>query len=208
VNLIKSNSGNPAQGSANTGWEQKNLLTTFPPQRGEILKLLRHAHNWKILSGCWTSESESRVQLNGNEATGYDESMAVIGRRDWSKIELRVRFRFLTNTIRPPDGGAILFFLANNTNNHLAFHYCIGKNSIQLFKKARGVWTILGEQRFEFQLNREYAAMVQTHFGVHECLMEDGTRLKVDDQEISRGCIGIGGKFCNVEFSWLSLSAA
>jgi hypothetical protein len=134
--------------------------------------------------------------------------MAIIGPRDSNKIQLRVGFKFLTNTIIPPDGGAIVFFLAGNANSHLAFHYCIGKNNIQLFKKAHDVWTMLGAQSFEFQLNRDYMAEIRSHSGVHECLMQDGTHLRVDDHEISRGCIGIGGKLCDIEFNWLSFSAA
>ncbi len=184
--------------------EHGNLLSTFPARRGGMPSCLRRADDWDVISGRWVRESDCSVVLNGN---GEEvESMAVTGSRKWSSIELRARFRFLSGTVRPPDGGAILFFLARNAANHLAFHYCVGKNRVQLFKKARGVWTMLGEQNFVFELNRDYLAEIRSRPGAHECLMEDGTHLRFDDHEVSRGRVGIGGKFCAVRFSFFQVN--
>jgi hypothetical protein len=204
--MMKRRSSDPEIGL--TRWEKKNLLFTFPGRKNDLVSFLRRPENWKIVSGSWTSAMQPQVRLNGEGTDGQIESMAVIGRRDWSNIELRVRFKFLSDTMRPPDGGAIVFFLARNRNNHMAFHFCMGKDSIQLFKKVHGIWAMVGETRFEFQLNRQYAAEIRSGSGIHRCLMEDGTCLQANDPDISRGCIGIGGKFCIVEFDWLSVSAA
>jgi hypothetical protein len=199
--------GKTKQESAIAEGEAANILSTFPPRKIPILARLWRGRNWNVISGSWSRESLTGVRLNAARDAEHLESMAIFGPRDWKTIELRARFRFLTDTIRPPDGGAILFFLARNQNNHLAFHYCVGKNKVQLFKKAHGVWTLLSDRSFEFQLNREYVTEVRSHFGIHECVMDDGTRLRTCDLEIPCGCIGIGGKYCDVEFSWLSFSA-
>jgi hypothetical protein len=186
--------------------EQRNFLLTFPEQKNNAFAFLRPWDRWKIISGDWTKQLTA-VRLDGNDPANQGESLAILGRRDWTHIEFQAGFRFLTGTIKPPDGGAILFFLARNTNNHLAFHFCIGKNRIQLFKKARGTWAMLGEETFEFELNKHYTAKIRTESGVHHCLMDDGTCLQIEDSEIFRGRIGIGGKLCSIEFDWLSLAS-
>jgi hypothetical protein len=187
--------------------KSENLLSQFLQQKSKVLRFRRRWENWEIISGSWKSRPESRVILNGNARDANAEPMAMIGSRCWSDIELQVTFQFLTGTMNPPDGGAIVFFLAKNRNNHLAFHFCVGKHSLQLFKKVRGIWAMIGEKRFEFLQNRKYVAQIHSSSGIHHCRMEDGTCLQVLDSDISSGRVGIGGKFCVIEFDWLSVTA-
>ncbi len=182
-----------------------NLLSSFPARAGRFSRFLARDEDWKIIAGRWARKPDSCVVMKTEDKPGAGESMAVIG-PSLSDIDLRVRFTLQTDTIRPPDGGAIIFFLVRNAQVHLSFHFCVAKNRIQLFKRTRRVWTMLGEGKFAFGLNREYDVQVRSRLGLHECRMEDGTTVQAKDGQLERGCTGIGGKLCDVEFShfWAS----
>jgi hypothetical protein len=185
--------------------DAKNLLLSFPRRTGRIPRLWRSARAWDIVSGDWTRQPEGPVRLRGDRDPRPGESMALIGRQCGHELAIRVRFRFLSDTCKPPEGGAIVFFLVQNEENHLAFHYCLGKNQIQLYKRIHGVWTMLGAQSFQFELSREYEVGIQTGGGVHECRMRDVSILRVCDRELLLGSVGIGGKFCDIEFIQLQV---
>jgi hypothetical protein len=138
------------------------------------------AEGWKIFSGNWVKNSGIGVRLEAEKKASLGESMAIIG-PGWTDVEFRVSFKFLSDTIRPPDGGAIIFFLVRNSTNHLAFHCCVAKKRIQLFKRTRGIWTMLGENSFDFRLGREYDVQIKTCSGVHECRV-DGSTIQMRDQ--------------------------
>ncbi len=186
----------------------KNLLSSFQPRKGRLSRFPASADTWKICSDDWVGESKSRARIEAGRRAKLDESMAIIGRRDWSDLNLSVVFKFLTGTIKPPEGGAIVYFLFKNARNHMALHFCQGKNKIQLFKRTGGIWSMLKEQIFIFELNRNYEVGIRSSSGIHQCFIGCTPAIWARDHEIANGRIGIGGKLCDVEFSWVSLSAS
>ena len=200
MNCASGKVGAPPAGTPQPAHTEANLLSLFPAQAGWFSRLLAGDKDWKLISGSWVRTPGSRVVLKADLAPGAQESMAVIG-ASLRGIDLSVRFNLNTDTVRPPDGGAIVFFLVQNPRSHLSFHFCVAKRRIQLFKRTRESWTMLGEERFAFEVKREYDVRVRSRLGLHECMMEDGTSVQAKGDQFERGSIGIGGKLCEVEFS-------
>ena len=184
-----------------------NLLSSFQVHKSKApWCVIGKVHTWQILSGHWSAESEASARINGDGEENFGESLAIIGSGNWGDLELRVKFRFKSDTIRPPEGGAIVFFLFKNVRNHLAYHFCIYKKKVKLFKKLRGIWSLLGEQCYAFELYRDYDVVIRSRSGWHECSIDGGDPMGIHDNALRHGCIGIGGKFCDVVFSQVRVS--
>jgi hypothetical protein len=112
-----------------------------------------------------------------------------------------VSFRFLSNTSKPPEGGAILFFRFRNPRNHCSFHFCLFKKKIQMIRRLRRSWRILEERDCDLDVGKQYSATIRSEAGVHTCQLDELSRLRVVDRAIPRGSVGIGGKYCDIEFA-------
>ena len=129
------------------------------------------------------------------------ENLSIIGSKNWANFNFRIRFKILTESIRPPEGGVILYFLFNSINNFFSFHFCIYKQKIELIKRFRGSWRTLAEQRHHLETQKDYSVMINTISNVHQCLINGTNVIQTRDTDISKGCIGIGVKYCDVEFN-------
>jgi hypothetical protein len=182
-------------------WHGENLLAGFPEAESRPRLVSRAFPGWRVSSGRWEKVGESRIVHHRTEKTKHDESIAVWGPSIWNQTSFTVTFRFLSNTGKPPEGGAILFFLFRNPRNHCSFHFCLFKKKIQMIRRARGSWSILDECDCDLEVGREYSATVHSESGTHACQLDDLNRLEVVDRTIPRGAVGIGGKYCDIEFA-------
>jgi len=161
---------------------------------------------WKVFSGKWELQSPNRVIYHRDTKLKQGESVAIIGSRKWNDFTLQARFKLLTDSIKPPEGGVILYFLFKNIRNYYSFHFCLFKEKVELIKRLRGVWSIIAEQDYAFETQKDYWITIRTSSGVHQCHLDGRKLLEITDKDISKGCVGIGGKYCDVEFSRLSVS--
>jgi hypothetical protein len=184
-------------------WHGENLLAGFRQAESRPRLISRGFRRWRILSGSWEKTGESRIVHRGTEKVKHGESIAVWGPSIWKEMSFTVTFKFLSNTGKPPEGGAILFFLFRNPRNHCSFHFCLFKKKIQMIRRVRGSWGILDECDCDLDVGREYSATVRSRSGIHACRLDGLDCLQIVDREIPRGALGIGGKYCDVEFSEL-----
>lgn len=167
---------------------------------------LRGQYSWKVLSGQWELEAPNRVKhLTENKIT-RGESIALIGSPRWNHFTFQVTFKILTNSLKPPEGGVILYFLFKNINNYYSFHFCHFKRKIELIKRIRGIWTIIADQVYDLKTHKDYCITISTNSGIHQCQIDGRNQIEINDKDIAKGCVGIGAKYCNVEFSHVSVS--
>ena len=181
-------------------WHGENLLASYREAESRPRLISRGLPGWRVLSGAWEKAGESRVVHRGTERTRHGESIAVWGPSIWSEASLTVTFRFLSNTGKPPEGGAILFFAFKNPRNHCSFHFCLFKKKIQMIRRAGGSWTILDECSCDLEVGPEYSVAIHSKSGIHACHLEGLSSLQVVDRAVPRGAVGIGGKYCDIEF--------
>ena len=72
-----------------------------------------------------------------------------------------------------------------------------------MVRRVRGSWRILEECDCDLDVGREYSATIRSEAGVHACQLDGLSRLEVVDRAIPRGAVGIGGKYCDIEFAEL-----
>jgi len=183
-----------------------DLLSSFGAAPKWRSMFHRDPYQWRILSGKWEITPFNRVLCSAEAGTRSGESIAVTGSPRWSDFTLEVTFKLLSQSIKPPEGGVILFFLFKNFKNYYSCHFCIYKKKIEFIKRVRGVWTVTAEEDFDAEMQRDYRIAIRTNSGTHQCFI-DGTKwMQVRDQDIPQGCVGIGAKYCDVEFSHVSVS--
>jgi hypothetical protein len=183
-----------------------DLLSHFKVKPKWIPGFMYDAYSWKISSGKWEFKPLNKIICLSKPGAKFGENLSIFGFRDWRGYALEVRFKYLSESIRPPEGGAILYFLFRNTKNYYSIHYCLFKQKIEFIKRYQGVWNTLGARSYNFKTQEEYTTTIHTHSGFHHCQIEGSDLMKIHDEDISKGCIGIGAKYCDIEFSHISLS--
>lgn len=181
-----------------------DLLLNPPVTPKWMPQVLCGQNRWKVYSGIWDGTSDRIVYRKDPEVmTG--ENIAVTGSAQWSNYGLRAVFRILTASIRPPEGGVILYYHFENMNNHYALHFCHVKNTLELIKRVRGAWSTVAAQDFSIETQKDYEVVIDTGGGCHSFLINGAEVLKTVDRDIMQGRIGIGMKYCDVEFSRASV---
>jgi hypothetical protein len=180
---------------------QIDLLSRFQIRSGWLPTFSREGEHWKILSGKWRLMPSHKVICSKEERPKLGESIAVVGSSRWDDFTFQVTFRLLTQSIKPPEGGVILFYLLKNVKNYYSCHICVYKKKIEFIKRVRGIWTLIAEANFDVKTQREYRAVICTERGKHQCFIDGKKQMEVYDRDISRGRVGIGAKYCDVEFS-------
>ena len=183
---------------------KRNLLTA-PIKKRKRPKFLRSRNCWEVFSGKWMQSSNKIVYLNEPKVkTG--ENLSIIGSSNWRNLIFEVRFKLLTNSIHPPEGGVIFYFLFQNIKNYYSFHFCLEKKKIECIKRIKGVWITIAEQDYNLETNKDYQISIDSNSGTHQCRVNKANPLIVHDMDVTKGCIGIGIKYCNAEFSHFSIS--
>ncbi|MFC1814555.1 hypothetical protein ACFL0M_01175 [Thermodesulfobacteriota bacterium] len=165
--------------------------------------LYDHLH-WKTLSGKWEIDPIKKTIFLKNPKIKNVENISIIGSPHWNNIRFNVRFEILTDSIKPPEGGVILYYLFKNIKNYYSFHFCIYKKRIELIKRYNGIWTTIGRQDFNLKINEEYSVRITANDCIHRCQIDGGDAIEVKDTDISEGCVAIGAKYCGAEFSNIS----
>lgn len=136
--------------------------------------------------------------ITPNVKTG--ENFSVWGGEKWQGYKLNIEFQISTPSIKPPEGGAIVYFHFSNPRNFYSFHFCPSKNKIEMIKRFRGQWSVLGEVYCDLKIGQEYSAEITTIQGFHRCNLNRINLLESRDDEINSGRIGIGAKYCEIEY--------
>jgi hypothetical protein len=190
----------------NTRISEINLLSNFKKKQKWIPFSFLQQNEWKVLSGKWKSESSDRVVCYRDSNVKMGENISIIGSRHWNNFILNVNFKILSNSIKPPQGGVILYFLFKNSKSYYSFHFCLCKNKIEFIKRIRGVWTTKAEHNFDLTIEKNYLVTISTFSDVHRCRVDGRDFIEISDDDISRGCIGIGTKYCEAVFSRVTIS--
>jgi hypothetical protein len=163
---------------------------------------------WQVLSGEWRVSSPHAVVYRQNPAIRNGENISVVGSRHWGDFDLRLQLRFLTVSSRPPEGGAIVYFFIRNLRNYYSFHLCLDKQRVEFIKRRDGFWNEHGRREFHFAEEEDYSVEIASRGGVHECRINGTGVMAVKDRDFSRGRIGLGVKYCDLELSKVILSLA
>ncbi len=166
----------------------------------------RQPYNWKVYSGDWQFELPERILFHRESGMSNSENASVIGASAWDEYDFEVTFKFQSDTVRPPEGGVILLFLFKDIRNHYSFHFCVFKKKIELIKRRHGIWTVMAGCDYNFEKQRDYHVTVSTGSAVHQCKVDETRQIQFVDSDISKGCVGIGAKYCDVEISRVSVS--
>lgn len=184
---------------------ETNLLSNPKFHPKWIPRILASKYSWKILSGRWDIETPGRIIYLKQPRLKTGENISLIGSNDWADLKFNVRFKILTESVKPPEGGVILYFHYKNIKNFYSFHFCLSKQKIELIKRHRGVWSTILKQRYELSVQKEYRVIVKTVSGTHQCKVNGNHLAESRDKDISKGCIGIGVKYCDSEFNHVSV---
>ena len=167
---------------------------------------LRSRNSWQILSGSWQIKSSNRIVYLKEPKVKTGENFSVTGSKSWANFKFQIRFKILTKSIKPPEGGVILYFLFNSMKSFYSLHCCIYKQKIELIKRFRGIWSTLAGYNHCLEINKYYCVTINTNANVHQCIINGTKIIQTYDAGISSGCIGIGVKYCDVEFDHASIS--
>jgi hypothetical protein len=182
-----------------------DLLTKPRTTQRGVPHLLRRRQYWKVFSGNWNMAPSDRIIFHKESPESGTENASVIGSSLWDEFTFKVKFKMVSDSIKSPEGGVIMFFLFKNIKNHYSFHFCLFKQKIELIKRLHGTWTTVAARDYKFITGKEYMAAVSTSSGVHQCHIDGVNQIEIFDGDISKGCVGIGAKYCDIEFSHISV---
>ena len=63
----------------------------------------------------------------------------------------------------------------------------------------------MGKESCSLAIGKENTARIVTNGGLHKCSMDGNSLLEIRDDQIHSGCIGIGTKYCDTEFTNVSI---
>ena len=185
---------------------ETDLLSTCSGTHKWIPQFLRGKNSWKIFSGEWSLKTPNKMVCRNRPHVSTGENLAIIGSRRWRKFTLNIKFKILTKSIKPPQGGAIVYFLFANLRNFYSVHCCLCKNRIELIKRVKGNWLTLQSAVTNFETGSSYTITINTDQGNHSCHLNGLNVIMARDTDISKGCLGIGAKYCDVQFDQVSVT--
>lgn len=177
-----------------------NFSQTWIPQ------FIRNPHNWRVYSGRFETQTPNIFKYLSDPSVKDGENVTVIGSKRWKNYAFRAKFMFLTPTLRPPEGGVIFYFLFNSTRNYYSLHFALFKDKIEFIKRRKGVWTTIEEHYYSLRTEKEYFIEIRSRHGIHHCEVGGKTIMEAYDTNISTGSVGIGVKYCDAQFTHLSIS--
>ena len=100
-----------------------DLLSRPKVSQNWIPLLQRRQNCWKVLSGKWKSESSNKIIYLREPKVTTGENFAIIGSRKWNDFTLQVKYKILNDSIKPPEGGTIIYFLVKNKKNFYSLDF-------------------------------------------------------------------------------------
>lgn len=161
---------------------------------------------WKVFSGAWQVRGPCEMVLLQEPQMTNGENIAVIGSKRWRDYRFEATLMILNDSLKPPEGGAILYYHFQNANNYRSLHVCIAKRRLELIKRRKGVWTTIAEQEFPVEKLRKYRIGVITSNSRDKIQIDGDTRLEVKGSDDLCGYVGVGAKYCNLLFTAATLS--
>ena len=166
-----------------------------------IPNFLRKQLSWKIYSGTWKNRTSNSFEYINAPKITTGENISIIGSNKWDNYKLQMRFKLLTTSIKPPEGGVIIYYLFKNIRNYYSIHFCVSKQRIELIKRIQGVWNTIDKNNFDLKTHQDYWINIDNNSGMHSCNIDGVTYFRKKDTDLSQGCIGIGTKYCDTEFA-------
>lgn len=171
-----------------------------------VPQFLRRQDHWKVYSGRLEVQSAKTFKYLSDPSVKGGENVSIVGSKSWKDYIFRAKFTFLTHTLKPPEGGLILYFLFRNIRNYYSFHFALFKHKIEFIKRFKGMWTTMAKHDYRLETEKEYCIEISSRQGIHQCQVDGRSVITVHDTHISRGSVGIGVKYCDAEFTHLSIS--
>ncbi len=185
---------------------QVNLLSSPAVRHKWFSQFMRRKDRWEVFSGMWELKSSDKLIYLKEPKVETGENIAVIGSSEWSNLTLQVRFSMLTGSIKPPEGGVIIYVLFRNIRNYYSYHLCLFKKKVELIKRFRGTWSTVAEQDYDFEPGKDYQVNIDADSGIHRFQINGTNHMEIYDGDILNGVIGIGVKYCDAEFNEVSVS--
>ena len=160
---------------------------------------------WRTYTGKWKLESHPKKLFINEAKLKAVENISVIGYSNWKDFSLKIRFKILTASMKPPEGGVIIYFLFRDRMNFYSIHFCEFKKKFEFIKRYKGNWSTLADQNSVFELQKDYWVTISTFAGRHTCIIDENDSFTIFDDDISSGCVGVGAKYCSTEFNHLSV---
>lgn len=183
-----------------------NLLSMPAVKYKWFSPFMRRKDRWEVFSGTWELKSSDRLIYLKEPEVKTGENIAVTGSPEWNNLTLQVRFNILTDSIKPPEGGVIIYVLFRNIRNYYSYHFCLFKKKVELIKRFRGVWSTIAEQDYDLEPGKDYQVSIDAGYGIHKFQINGANRMEVHDSDILNGLVGIGIKYCDAEFKEVSVS--
>lgn len=171
-----------------------------------IPRFLHGPNCWRVISGNWNADHSDGILCLKKPKIRPDENILVSGSEHWRDIRFTAGFKIMTPSIDPPQGGVILYFRLKDIKNYYSFHFCLSKQRVEFIKRINGEWITTAGHDFDLQLHQDYKVSIESHDNRHQCRINEKALMDIQDEDISRGCIGIGAKFCGVDFNRATVS--
>jgi len=128
-----------------------DLLSNPTVRSSWIPKVLCGKNQWKICSGVWEfrDPGELLYSYTSNARTG--DAIAIFGSPRWTSYTLTTALSILSESARPPEGGAILFYNFINPDNYYSLHVCMAKQKLEIIKRVKGKWATVSEYQFPIE---------------------------------------------------------
>lgn len=148
------------------------------------------------------------IICHGQTGLYTGENILLTGPSNGTDYSFKMTFKILTDSTKPPEGGVLLFCRYKNFKNYYSYHFCLFKKKIELIKRIRGKWTTIFEAAYNFEIGPSYAVDIRNVADSHQCRIDGRKTADVEDADLQEGCIGIGTKYCAVEFRRLSMESS
>lgn len=194
-------------------------ISVSRPQRSCLIDLLSHEitrpswtrmfvrsqNHWNPFSGSFCRDSSNKMIYRANPNVKTGENICVTGPSNWNEFTYQVRFRLLTDSLIPPQGGVILYYLYKSMRNYYSLHFCVVKKSIEAIKRIQGKWITTFEHEYHITPNKDYCVQIRVTPGKHDCLIDGESLFSIEDLDILKGCVGVGVKYCDAIFNHISV---
>ena len=167
----------------------------------------RQKDHIRPVSGTWALKDDQLQTLCDEEMPDSTESIALFGSGKWTDYTFAGHFTFMTQSMHPDEGGIILYVRYKNKKNHYSYHFCYSTKRIELWKRFRSQWSMVGEGvPYAFQLQHLYAFSISCDGNTHLCHMDREPVFQSTDADIHEGCAGLAAKYCSAGFQDVSVS--
>ncbi len=186
--------------------DEIDLLSPLKQVNRWTPELFRQSEYWNLKSGRWELNEKGHLIFSCDRSCNVSENIAIVGSHSWKNYRIDIQFKFITASLRPPEGGMIVYYYLRNLNNFYSFHFCLYKKQVEFIKRYQGEWYSGPKKNIDFELNKAFKVSITSQDGRHRCHGKDFV-VDVDEKiKIKNGRMGIGVKYCDVEFQSISVA--